>query len=408
MPLDASSHRGARRFRIPPHSVWFTLLLGAMSALPPLSIDMGLPALPALAAGLGASAAAAGLSLSLFVAGFAVAQLLLGPMSDRFGRRPVLLGGCMLFAAAGIGCATSSSIDAVNAWRFVQGAGGGAGTVLAMAIVRDLFEGAAARARLSTVMMVLSVAPIVAPTLGGLLLPLGGWRMIYAALAIAGIALSLAILVGLEESNPTPDRGALRPDRLWRNYLRALRSSACLGNALTGGLSMGCMFAYVAGSPLVLLGVYRLSTSFYGVLFACTAGSIMAGAWLSGRLAGRGVAAAAPVVWGLGIAAATALALLAACLAATPPLGLLVPLLVGNTFCLGLISPNVTHAAIEGLPEIAGVATAVVGCLRMLGAAASSALVSALFPALGLVALPLAMAMFACAALLVWWCVARP
>jgi len=414
MPFDAAGERvppsgGARRSRawIDPASIWFTLLLGAMSALPPLSIDMGLPALPALATELGATATGAGLTLSLFVAGFALAQLVFGPLSDRFGRRPVLIAGCALFAIAGIGCAAADSIVALNAWRFVEGAGGGAGTVLAMAIVGDLFEGGAARARLSYVMMVLSVAPIIAPTLGGALLPLGGWRAVYATLAACGMALTMVVLLGLQESNLAPDRGALAPSRLLGNYARALRSASCCGNAVVGGLTMGCMFAYVTASPLILLGIYHVPTAIYGLLFAMTAGAIMAGAWLAGWLATRGAAPDRPVIWGLAIAAGTAVLLLAACVFGPPPLGALMPLLVANTFCMGLISPNVTHAAIEGLPEIAGTATAVVGCVRMLGAAAASAMVGVLFPGLGLMALPVTMALFACGSLAVWWSVAR-
>jgi DHA1 family bicyclomycin/chloramphenicol resistance-like MFS transporter len=217
------------------------------------------------------------------------------------------------------------------------------------------------------------------------------------------------VSLGLRESNISPDHRAIHPVRLAGNYARALRSPACGGNALVGGLSMGCMFAYVAASPLILLGIYRLSTLVYGALFAITAGAIMAGAWLSGRMAQRGGRPEQPIVWGLVVAAGTSLLLVVvAAFANAPPLLVLMPLLVANTFCLGLLSPNATHAAIEGMGEIAGVATALVGCARMLGAAASSALVGLLFPSLRLLALPVTMAMFACASLAVWWFVARP
>ena len=389
MPFDASSRftplpetppgRGPRRrFRIAPNSIWFTALLGGMSALTPLSIDMGLPAIPALAAALHTDTARAGLTLSMYVLGYAVAQLLFGPLSDRFGRRPVMLCGVGLFTLTAIAAALSHSIGSVIAWRFVQGAGGGAATALSIAIVRDLFEGAAARARLSYVMMVLNVSPIVAPSVGGLLLPLGGWRVIYAAMATAGGMVTLAVLLGLEETNRSPDVTAIRPARLVANFRRALGSAACLGNSVVGGLSMGCLFAYISGSPLILLEIYHLSTQLFGLLFAVTAGGIMAGSWLSGRLAAR----ARPerlILFGLSLAAATSLLLVVATAGGRPPLGVLVPLLVGNTFSLGLTMANVMHAAVEKLPQIAGVATAVVGCVRMVGAATSSALMSFLF-----------------------------
>src|SRR5690349_18715720 len=131
--------------RIRPGSFAFTLLLGALSMLPPFSIDMGLPALPAMAQSLGTTSAGASLSLSLFMLGFALAPLVYGPLSDRYGRRPLLLIGCTVFVVAGVGCALSQSLPILLAWRFIQGAGAGAGTVLVLAIIRDLFEGATAR-----------------------------------------------------------------------------------------------------------------------------------------------------------------------------------------------------------------------------------------------------------------------
>jgi DHA1 family bicyclomycin/chloramphenicol resistance-like MFS transporter len=330
---------------------------------------MGLPAIPSLAVALHTDTAAAGLTLSFYVAGYAFAQLLFGPLSDRFGRRWVLIGGCGFFTLAAIASAAAGSIGTVIFWRFLQGSGGGSATALAMAIVRDLFEAAAARARLAYVMMVVTVSPIVAPTLGGLLLPLGGWRAIYCAMAVAGGLVTLAVLLGMAESNRAPDRSAMRPARLLANYTRALGSRTCFGHALVGGLSMGCLFSYIAGSPLILLGVYRVSTHLYGLLFALTAAGIMAGAWVAGRFSAR-VRPEALVAGGLGAAVVATLLLVVATAFATPPLGLLVPLLIAATFSVGLMTANVTHAAIEGLPQIAGVATAVVGCVRMIGAAA--------------------------------------
>jgi DHA1 family bicyclomycin/chloramphenicol resistance-like MFS transporter len=226
-------------------------------------------------------------------------------------------------------------------------------------------------------------------------------------MATAGCLVTLAVLLGLEESNRRLDRTAMRPDRLLANYTRAFGSAACFGNSVVGGLSMGCLFAYISGSPLILLGAYHVSTHVYGLLFAITSGGIMGGAWLAGRLASR-VRPDGPVLGGLSVAAATALLLVACTAFGRPSLLVLMPLLVINTFCLGLMAANVTHAAIEKLPQIAGVATAVVGCVRMIGAAASSAMVAFLFPLLGLVGVPLTMALFACAALAVWWLVARP
>lgn len=152
--------------RIRPGSVGFTLLLGALSMLPPFSIDMGLPALSIMAQSLGTTSAGASLSLSVFMLGFALAPLCYGPLSDRYGRRPLLLVGCAVFVAAGVGCAASGSLPILLFWRFIQGAGAGAGFVLVLAVIRDTFEGAAARARLSYVTLVMGVAPMVAPKIG--------------------------------------------------------------------------------------------------------------------------------------------------------------------------------------------------------------------------------------------------
>ncbi len=185
-----------------PTSVAFTFLIGALAALPPLSIDLGLPALTLLQQGLGASAAEAALTLSLFLAGFGVSQLFMGPLSDRYGRRPVMLGGLSLYALGGLGCALAPTVHALLAFRLLEGVGAAGGTTLAMAVVRDLFEGQAGRVKMSQVSMVITIAPIIAPTLGGLLLAFGEWRFIYAVLAAAGVMLVLAVAFGLRETRP--------------------------------------------------------------------------------------------------------------------------------------------------------------------------------------------------------------
>jgi DHA1 family bicyclomycin/chloramphenicol resistance-like MFS transporter len=185
------------------HSVAFTLLIGALAALPPLSIDLGLPALTLLQASLGATPTGAALTLSLFLAGFGASQLVMGPLSDRYGRRPVMLTGMVLYAASGLGCALAPSIEVLLALRLLEGVGAAGGTTLAMAMVRDCFEGQAGRIKMSQVTMVITIAPIIAPTLGGLLLlAFDSWRVIYATLALCGTALALAVWQGLAESRP--------------------------------------------------------------------------------------------------------------------------------------------------------------------------------------------------------------
>src|SRR5262249_1844712 len=196
-PYGKGAHSGGRRLtsvrirqpgdirlvRIPPASVAFTLLLAFLVALPSFGIDMSLPALTATGAALRVAPAQAGLMMSLFMLGFAVAPLFYGPASDRYGRKPVVLFACVLFIMAATGCALAQSLPILLIWRVVQGAGAGASMTLVLAIVRDLFEGQAARTKLSYVAIATMIVPTIAPSAGAALLAVGGWRLIHAVLA---------------------------------------------------------------------------------------------------------------------------------------------------------------------------------------------------------------------------------
>jgi len=200
-------------FRIRPASMAFTLLLSFLVALPSFGIDMSLPALTATGAALGVRPAEAGLMMSLFMVGFAVAPLVYGPASDRYGRKPVVAFACLLFIMAGIGCALARSLPILLIWRVVQGAGAGASMTIALAIIRDLFEGEAARTKLSYVAIAMMIVPMMAPTAGAALLALGGWRLIHAVLAGIGLLLVLAMMLGFAERTDRPGQPAdsLRP-----------------------------------------------------------------------------------------------------------------------------------------------------------------------------------------------------
>jgi DHA1 family bicyclomycin/chloramphenicol resistance-like MFS transporter len=385
--------------RLKPNSLGFTVLLGVLAALPPLSIDMGLPAFPAIGISLNASPAALGLTLSLFMLGYATSQLAFGPFSDRYGRKPVLLVGCGLFVFANAACAIAPSINALVASRFFAGAGAGAGMTLMLAMVRDLFEGATARAQLSYINLVMTIAPMIAPTIGGGVLAIANWRAIYGILAVGGLVLVLAIALGLDESIKSRDVNALEPHRLVGNYLRVLSNRVCMGYALVNALSFGCMFAYVAGSPLVMLKVLGISTTTYGLLFASTAIGIMAGSFLSGRLNTLGVPPARLLGFGLALAATSAIALVVVSVSGAAQVLTLLPLLIINTFCYGLIAPNAIHNALQPLPEMAGSAAAVIGFLRMLAGALASALIGFFFDGHTVNVMSEVMALFAIASL---------
>jgi DHA1 family bicyclomycin/chloramphenicol resistance-like MFS transporter len=363
---------------IHPDILAFTLLLGALCALPPMSIDMALPALSRIGESLGASIGAATLTLSVFMAGFSFAQLLFGPISDRFGRRPALLGGCALYTLASFACAAAPSMGLLLAARFFEGCGAGAGMAMAFAIVRDRFEGANARARLSYVGMVLSIAPMIAPTLGAWIIGVTHWRAIYGALGVGGAALIVTVYFFLEESLKRPDATALQPNRLLSNYLRVLRTRVSIGYILVNGFNFGCMFAYVAASSFLMMQVFGLSASVYGVTFACTALGIMAGAFVNSRLNLLGVSPRMPLIVGLIGVLACVLALLALYLGHVVTLMLFLPLLVASDFFYGLVTANAAQGALHPLPDIAGVAGASLGFVQMACGSMASALVARL------------------------------
>ncbi len=382
-----------------PNSLGFTIILGVLAALLPLSIDMGLPAFPAIGTSLNASPAAVGLTLSLFMAGYAMSQLAFGPLSDRYGRKPVLLAGCGLFAFASAACAIAPSINALVAWRFFQGAGAGAGATLMLAMVRDLFEGATARVQLSYISLVINIAPIIAPTIGVGILAISSWRGIYGLLAVGGLILILIIALGLDESIKSRDLNALKPHRLIGNYLRVLNNRVFIGYALVDALSFGCLFAYVAASSLVMINVLGISTTTYGLIFASTGIGIVAGSFLSGLLNNRGVPSPRLLGFGLVISATSAIILVLVSMTGAAQLLTLLPLLIINTFCYGIIAPNAIHHALESVEDTAGSAAALIGFLEMLGGSLASALVSFFFDGHTVNVMSEVMALFAIASL---------
>lgn len=381
-----------------PTSVAFTVLLGTLAALPPLSVDMGLPALPVLERGLGAAPGQAALTLSLFLFGVALPQLLIGPVSDRIGRRPVLLAGLSLYVLAGLGCALARSIEVLLALRVLQGIGAAAGTVLSFAMVRDVFRGSQARMKLSTITMVFAVAPMIAPAVGGVMLHLGGWQAIYALLAASGLVLLGVVALAMPETRPAELAGEALD--LGGRYDAVLRQRSCIGHVAATALNFGCLFSFVASSPTLLLDDLGLSVPMFGGLFALTSFGILAGGWVSGGLIARGVSGVALMDWGLGLSLGASLMLSALLAAGLPTLGSVVPLLLAVSVCRGLIAPNAMHAVLEPVPAHAGSASALVACSQTLMGAVAGSLVALLYPVLGSLGMTLAMTLFAVTALL--------
>ncbi len=391
--------------RIAPETIAFTIVLGVLAALPALSIDISAPTLVLLPEALHTSLTVAGLTLSLFMAGFALGQLGGGQLSDRHGRRPVLLTGLVCYASAGVACALSLSGAELLTFRLVQGIGAGACSVIAFAMVQDLFKGDQARSKRSYVTVVFGVVPMFAPALGAWLAQLAGWRAVHGVLALAGTLLALVVWWGIPESKPQakskPQATVGGPAATGPARLRDDRQF--IGLAAVNALSYGAVFAYIAGSPVVIIEQMGLPASTYAGLFACTAAALTAGAWASGRLSRRGFGASGLLGPSLTIAAGSALALASVSFGAIASAGILVPFLLVVLFSRGVTAPNLQHLAIERQPAHAGAASAAIGVSQLAAGALTSAAVAVLLPNLGQFAVAGPMAALAAIAAAVWW-----
>lgn len=361
---------------VKPHSSGFTAFLGALSALPALSIDMNLPGVPAIESSFQAAPGRGALTLSFFFMGFALAPILGGPVADRFGRRPVLLGGLFAFSVAAVACAAAPSLAALLLFRAVQGAAAGICVTLPLAIVRDLLEGTEARHRLSQITAVVGVAPLLAPILGSWAIMLSGWRAIYAAQAVTGLVLMSVVILQFAETLPEDRRQRLNLRYLFRNYGRVLGSRAFLGFALVYALGFGCLFAYIAGSPTVLMRSIGLSDQVFSIVFGVTSLSLILGSVVSARLSTAQAPSRRIIAVCLALMVVSAGCALAVAWIGPVRLFTIMPPIAVIVFCFGLLAPTVTHEAIRPLPDIAGAAAGVLRSLQMLVGAGAGALVT--------------------------------
>jgi DHA1 family bicyclomycin/chloramphenicol resistance-like MFS transporter len=364
--------------RIHADSFAFTLLLGLLSSLPTFGIDMILPSLSATGADLGAAPADVGLAMSVYLLSLGAALLVYGPISDRFGRKPIVVFGSALIVVASLGCIFARSLPQLLFFRALQGAGAAAPAIAAVAIVSDFFDGAAARAKMSNVVFAVNIVPMVAPTVGAALLGLGGWRIIY-LVPIAGGLVLLGAMPGFSESARIDPSSRLNPAAIARDYIRVLRQPVCVGNILCNAAAAGAVFAYITGSSLFFITALGLSPYQYGVIFGASSLSVMLGTLVNKRLAGCGVSPDQMIAIGLALSTVLAACLLVMAIAGGKSIVVVVMVMVGVALSFGLISPNAMNGALQPMPDIAGSTTGVMAFVQMIAAASSSALVAALF-----------------------------
>jgi MFS transporter, DHA1 family, multidrug resistance protein len=356
-----------------PGSFALTLLLSFLTALGPLSMDMYLPSLPDIAHSLSASVVQAQLTIASYLFGFAVGQIIYGPTSDRFGRRPVLLTAIALYGVATVACALAQSIDALIAARFVQALGGAGAVVLARAVVRDIHSGVRAGRELSLMGSITAFAPIVAPMIGGLLQTAFGWRATFILLiALAAVASATAALL-LPETLKTRTAGPVSLGSMAALYKSVLVHRGFLANlGIITTVFIG-LFAWIGGAPIVMQGApYGLSPLVFGITFASGAAGYMIGAFAASRIVMRfgldrlmGIGVVMMAFGGLAMVAVLALGLGHVMWFA----GTMVIYLSG----LGFTLPMAMAAALTPFPDRAGTASSVMGFCQQAGAALTAA-----------------------------------
>ena len=348
------------------------VVLGSLSAFAALSIDIYLPAMPGVALDLGTRANLVQLSLTVFVIGLAIGQVLVGSLSDVWGRRPLLLAGLGLYVVGSVACAFAPTVGWLIAARFVQSLGAAAATVLSRAIVRDLFEGRAMTQFLSTLMLVNGLAPVVAPAIGGQLLTVASWRAIFVVLGVVGALALLVVVPGLPESLP---RGRRSPPHLRatvRSYAVLCRDASYLRYVVAGALMFASMFAYISGSSFVLQDVYGLSAQQYGLVFGANGLGIVLLGLLNGLLVGRVADERTLLLISLSVGTTGAFGVLI-CTATGLPLAMLLVCLLAVVSVIGPVLANATSLALSGHATAAGAASSLQGLLQFLigGAVAS-------------------------------------
>lgn len=354
------------------------IILGLLSAVGPFAIDMYIPALPTIAADLGATTAATQMTLTAFFLAFGICQIVYGPVSDMIGRKVPLYFGLAVFTAASVGCAAAPSVEWLVGFRLVQGIGAASVMVIPRAIIRDLHTGIEATRLMSLVMLVLSVSPILAPLGGSALIVPFGWRAVFVAVTVVAAVGLLLVATALPETRPPADRIRVSLGAVLGGFRQLLVDGRFLGLTFIGGLGMSSFFAFLASSSFVYIDHFGLTPTQYSLTFSMNAigfiGASQATAWLGSRFGmGRVVLSACALY------AVFSSLLLVVTLAGVDRLDVLIVLLFVAFAWLGLVIPATMVLALEDHGPIAGMASALGGTLQMVTGGVMILIVSLFF-----------------------------
>ena len=359
-------------------TVGFVFLVSALMSMGAMTIDVNLPAIPAVAEELGSSLAAAQLTVTSFFTGFALGQIVIGPLSDRYGRKPVLLWGIGLFVLASLACLAATDIETLLLLRLLQGLAGATGPILSRAVVRDLFEGPVMARVMSFVMAAFITAPIVAPTIGAGLLALGSWRWIFAFLALYGLAMLAWTALGLEETRRFPDAGALHPRRILDGYRALLGHRRSRRYAVVTILAFVTLIVYLTNVPVIYMDLFGVGPGGFAVMFALTAACAAAGSLVNARMV-RSVSLPRVIAAGSAGAFASGLLNLGVAVLEPPSAWFLVPGFGAFFFSFSLIVSNSTALALQPHGRMVGGVVSALGVLQTFVPAVIGSLLAAFY-----------------------------
>jgi DHA1 family bicyclomycin/chloramphenicol resistance-like MFS transporter len=344
--------------------LWTAFILGSLAAFGPLSIDMYLPALPMITKDLHTSTSLTQLSLTFFLLGLSLGQLLVGPLSDIRGRRTPLLVGVMIYGISSLLCALSPSIWVLMILRFIQGLSGAAGIVISRAIARDLYSGTELTKFFALLMLINGAAPILSPIVGAQLLKMTSWVGVFIILSAIGVFLFLAVFFGLPETLPIQNRSKGGIKNTLLTFRKLINDRLFIGYALSQGLVMAGMFAYISGSPFVIQNVFKASPQMFSLFFAINGIGIVIASQVTGKLAGR-IKESRLLIIGLTLAAIGSITLLAMILVGAGLYAILLPLFIVVS-SVGIVSTTTASLAMQNQGQSAGSASALLGVLSFI------------------------------------------